>query len=83
MNNKKKTAEKLNSDPFAGLPLWSRWSRLRKGLLVGTGLVLLGALYGALLYTYVTLQPHPCQACRSLECLSFAENMCNQWDLLG
>ena len=51
--------------------------------MVIAGLVLLVSLYGALFYTYIRLQPHPCQPCRRLDCLSFTDNMCNQWDLLG
>ncbi|XP_070211302.1 inactive rhomboid protein 1-like [Littorina saxatilis] len=62
---------------------FDRWDICRKITLVIVGVTTLALIFSLLLYFYITLQPATCQACRKLECLSFTDNMCNVWDLLG
>ncbi|KAL8621276.1 hypothetical protein ACOMHN_008101 [Nucella lapillus] len=62
---------------------FERRVRLQKAVLTAVAVVGLMGFYIVIMYTFIRLQPAPCQGCRSLECLSLSEDMCNHWDLLG
>ncbi|XP_025094261.1 uncharacterized protein LOC112563978 [Pomacea canaliculata] len=60
-----------------------RWAKGRRALLMTCGLVLLGLIYVAILFTFIQIQPRPCHLCQSLDCVSLTETMCDEWDLFG